>query len=124
MKDITIGLMILVSWLGFSDLTLAGTWTANDFLYKPSLGARGEAEKHTYDSGLDRVDARLGKEIWVGDPNYGSTLQAAVGVIDSDSVILRVPAGAHEISADLTIPANITLKVERGRTWRWLPAKP
>ena len=47
---------------------VAGTWTPNSFIYKPSTGARGEADKKTFDSGLDRVDARLGKEIWVGDP--------------------------------------------------------
>lgn len=107
-------------WLGLL-LTLlvplsaiAGNWTANQFLYKPSLGARGAAEKATFDSSQDRVDARLAKEIWVGDPKYGTTLQDAVTAISSNPCILRVPQGTHSISANLTIPANITLKLERG----------
>ena len=93
---------------------LAGTWTANEFVYKPSLGARGAEEKARFDSGTDRLDARLGKEIWVGDPKYGSTLPAAIAAIAGSQAVLRVPAGTHNITADLTIPANITLKPERG----------
>lgn len=99
-----------------STQALAGAWTANEFVYKPSPGARGAEEKARYDSGVDRVDARLSKEIWVGDPKFGSTLQAAVTAIGSSQVILRVPAGTHNIAADLTIPANTTLKAERGAT--------
>jgi hypothetical protein len=93
---------------------VAGTWTPNNFIYKPSLGARGEVEKQTFDSGLERVDARLGKEIWVGDPGYGTTIAAAVTQIDNNPAILRIPAGAWNITANLAIPTNITLKVERG----------
>ena len=93
----------------------AGTLTTNKFLYKPSLGARGDTEKKTFDAGLDRVDARLSKEIWVGDPNYGTTIQSAITAIGTtNKVILRIPADTWTISADLTVPANITLKPERG----------
>ncbi len=93
----------------------AGTLTTNKFLYKPSLGARGDTEKKTFDAGLDRIDARLGKEIWVGDPNYGTTLQDAITAIGTtNKKILRIPAGAWAITSDLTIPANITVKVESG----------
>ncbi|MBM4286068.1 MAG: hypothetical protein FJ128_12625, partial [Deltaproteobacteria bacterium] len=95
-------------------LTVGGTWTANQFFYKPSLGASGTQEKTTYDTGLDRVDARLGKEIWIGDPAYGSTLASAVTAIGGNQVILRVPAGTATISTDLTVPANITLQLQRG----------
>ena len=92
-----------------------GVWTSNQFIYKPSLGARGTAEKEAFDAGLNRIDTRLGKEIWVGDPAYGATLQAAVAAIgESNQVILRVPAGTHNVTADLSIPANVSLKVERG----------
>jgi hypothetical protein len=92
-----------------------GAWTPNQFIYKPSLGARGAAEKETFDAGMDRIDTRLGKEIWVGDPAYGATLQAAVAAIgEINQVILRVPAGTHNVTADLSIPANVSLKAERG----------
>lgn len=91
-----------------------GTWTANQFGYKPSLGASGAAEKNVFDAGLDRIDTRLGKEIWVGDQNYGASLQTAIAAIGSNNATLRVPPGPHNIAADLSIPANVSLKAERG----------
>jgi hypothetical protein len=93
---------------------VAGEWTANHFIYKPSLGARGATEKNNYDTGQDRIDSRLGKEIWVGDPLYGDTLQESLSVIGSQKVILRLAAGTYNIASNLTIPANITLNPERG----------
>lgn len=101
-------IMVLVSQLR------GGTWTFNEFIYKPEVGARGANEKSSYDSGMDRIDARLGKEIWVGDPKYGTTLQEAVTAIGANSVVLRVSHGTYNIADNLTIPANITLKPERG----------
>jgi hypothetical protein len=50
----------------------------------------------------------------VGDPAYGNTIQAALTAIGSTSVTLRVPAGTYVISTDTNIPANVTLKPERG----------
>jgi hypothetical protein len=100
----------------FSSPAWAGTLTTNEFIYKPALGARGAAEKNAFDTGMDRVDARLAKEIWVGDPKYGSTLQSALTAIGSNPVMLRVPPGTHNISSDLTVPANVNLRVERGAT--------
>jgi hypothetical protein len=104
---------LLVIFLGQS-WAATGTTTTHGFFYKPPLAARGEVEKNNFEAGLNRVDARLGKEIWVGDPNYGTTFQSAVTAIGSNAVILRVPAGTYNISADLTVSANITLKPERG----------
>jgi hypothetical protein len=95
---------------------LGGGWTSNEFIYKPDLGARGVTEKNTYDAGLDRVDARLGKEIWAGDPKYGNTIAAALTAIGSNPARLRVPAGTWTIDANLTVPANVILKVEQGAT--------
>lgn len=93
----------------------AGSLTTNKFIYKPSLGARGDAEKKTFDAGLDRLDARLGKEIWVGDPNYGTTFQDAIAAIGTtNKTILRIPAGAWPLTSQLIIPANITLDFEPG----------
>jgi len=115
MKRISTLIMGLLLTSVFTWPAFAGTLTTNKFLYKPSLGARGGTEKTTFDAGLDRIDARLGKEIWVGDPNYGATLQDAITAIGTtNKTILRVPTGAWAITADLTIPANITVKVEMG----------
>jgi len=93
---------------------LAGTWTSNNFIYKPSAGARGEGEKQTFDSGLDRVDARLAKEIWVGDPGYGTTLQDAVTALGANQAILKVPRGTWSCNANFTVPANVALRFEQG----------
>ncbi len=108
---------LILGWLVSAVFILpagAGTLTTNKFLYKPSLGARGDTEKQTFDAGLERIDARLSKEIWVGDPNFGTTLQTATTAIGNTAVILRIPAGTWGIPADLTIPANVTVQMERG----------
>lgn len=104
---------LLIIFLGQA-WAASGDLTSHGFLYKPPLGAKGSIEKNNFDAGLDRLDTRLGKEIWVGDPNYGTTFQTGVTAIGSSNVILCVPAGTHNITADLTVPANITLRVERG----------
>jgi len=70
----------------------SGTWTSKGFIYKPILGARGIREKTSFDSGMELVDARLGKETWVGDPGYGSSLQEAIAAVGSAFCTLRVPA--------------------------------
>ena len=114
MKKITALILALLLACVFAVPAWPSGLTSNKFLYKPDLGAKGLTEKNTFDAGLDRVDARLGKEIWVGDPNYGTTLQEALTTIDTSSVTLRVPAGTHNISENFTIPATIALRVERG----------
>ena len=110
------GIMALLLTMGSFAPVLAGDWTAHGFIYKPSPGARGTVEKGRYDSGQDRVDARLNKEIWVGDPNYGTTIQDALTAMGSAEAILKVPAGIHSISGNLIVPSNITLKMERKAT--------
>lgn len=107
------GLMLILALSGALP-AWGGSPTANDWLYLPGIGARGTAEKDLFDAGLGRLDARLAKEIWVGDPNYGPTFQEALTTIDSTPAILRVPAGTYNIDANLPIPANITIKPERG----------
>jgi hypothetical protein len=104
----------LLIFLAISAEGLAGIWTTNEFIYKPGQGARGESEKSTYDSGQDRVDVRLAKEVWVGDPKFGATLQDALTALGATTAVLRVPKGTCNIDANLTIPSNITLKPERG----------
>ena len=104
----------LLIFLAISAEGLAGLWTTNEFIYKPSQGARGEREKSTYDSGQDRVDVRLAKEVWVGDPKFGATLQDALTALGATTAVLRVPKGTCNLDANLTIPPNITLKPERG----------
>lgn len=111
------GLLIFLLVLGCALPARGGSPTTNDWLYLPGVGARGTAEKTLFDAGLERVDARLAKEVWVGDPNYGSTLQAAITAIGATPAILRVPAGTHSVAADLSIPANITLRAERGASF-------
>ena len=108
------GIIAILLTMGSFGPVLAGDWTTHGFLYKPSPGARGTVEKGRYDSGQDRVDARLNKEIWVGDPNYGTTIQDAISAIGSTNVLLHLPAGTHNITANLTIPANVSLQLERG----------
>ena len=113
----------LLIFLAISAEGLAGIWTPNEFIYKPAQGARGEREKATYDSGQDRVDVRLAKEVWVGDPKFGATLQDALTALGTTTAVLRIPKGTHNLDANLTIPPNITLKPERGAIFAIADAK-
>lgn len=106
-------ILVLLMAVFLAGQAAAGTWTGNQFVYKPSLGARGEAEKNTFDAGLDRVDAHLGKYKTLGDPGY-STLSEALTTIGSAEITLIVPAGVINISVNTTIPANVHLLVLRG----------
>lgn len=114
MKNHSKWLLAFLWLIIFPSIVSGGAWTSNEFIYKPGLGARGQQEEAQFDSGLERIDARLGKEIWVGDPNYGATLQAAVNAIGSVNTLLRLPAGTWNITDNFTIPANVTLRPERG----------
>jgi hypothetical protein len=113
MRNIMMRLLILLWLFIIPGQAWAGAWTANGFIYKPALGARGASEKNTYDAGQDRLDARLGKQIFLGDPNYGSTLSAAIAAIGSSHVTLIVPSGTW-VGDNLTVPANVALKVLSG----------
>ena len=93
---------------------MAGTWTSNNFLYKPATGARGDDEKAKFDSGLNRVDSRLANEKWLNDSLYSGDLGTAITTIGSAKTVLSIPAGNWPIAANLTVPANLTLKLAHG----------
>jgi hypothetical protein len=95
---------------------MAGTWTSNNFLYKPASGARGDDEKAKFDSGLNRVDSRLANEKWLNDSAYNGDFNTAVDAIGNAKTILSIPAGNWSITENLTVPANLTVKFARGLT--------
>jgi hypothetical protein len=107
-------LLALVSTLFLVMQVMAGTWTSNNFLYKPAIGARGDDEKVKFDSGLNRVDSRLANEKWLNDSLYSGNLGTAITAIGSAKTVLSIPAGNWPIAADLTVPANLTLKLAHG----------
>jgi hypothetical protein len=97
---------------------MAGTWSANKFVYQPALEARGVAEKNNFDTGMSRVDNHLGASKILGDPDY-ETLAAALTTIGTGTnVTLTIPAKAVAVSANTTIPANIRLVVDRGANFQ------
>ena len=48
----------------------AGELTPYGFFYKPKLTTQGATERAAFDAAAVKPDARLGKEIWVGDPGW------------------------------------------------------
>jgi len=108
------GLLAFLGALIMVTQVMAGIWTSNNFLYKPSEGARGAQEKAKFDSGLNQVDTRLANEKWLNDPAYGGDFPTAITAIGGNPAVLHIPPGSWAIAADLTIPANITLKLPRG----------
>ncbi|MHB8066476.1 MAG: hypothetical protein ACYDIC_01100 [Desulfobaccales bacterium] len=111
LKILLLGIIITVC---FDKMAIAGVWATNNFLYEPSYGESGTTSYNNYTTGLTRVDTRLGNEIWVGDPNYGSTLSAAVTAIGTNQTTLHLSRGTYNLTSNLTIPANVTLKPEQG----------
>jgi hypothetical protein len=107
-------LLALVSMLFLVTQVMAGGWTSNNFLYKPAIGARGADEKAKFDSGLNRVDSRLANEKWLNDSLYNGDLNTAITAIGSAQTALSLPAGNWSVTANLTVPANLTLKFAHG----------
>ena len=60
-----------------------------------------------------KANTRLSKEVWVGDPSLGNTLQSALYALGSKVCKLRL-SQPQALTANLTIPANVTLAPERG----------
>jgi hypothetical protein len=81
--------------------------------YQPDLRTE-RVYKAVVNDGKVGVTAGLGKEIWVGAPQYGTTLQEAVTNISSAPATLRLPVGRYPITDNFTIPSNISLKPEKG----------
>jgi hypothetical protein len=107
------GILALIMAIFLANQAGAGTWTDHQFIYKPSLGARGNIEKNTFDSGLDRVDAHLGRYKTLGDPGY-ATLSEALTTIGSVDTTLAIPVGTINVTGNTTIPANVHLRMFRG----------
>lgn len=112
MKKYLIGFLSVL--LTVSLAWAAGRWNPNGFGYAPQLTTQGSTDYNNVNISQNRIDARLGKEIWLGDPNYGSTLQTTITAIGSNPATLHLPAGTYSINSNYTIPANIALKHERG----------
>jgi len=101
------GYLASADWIGFNAKEPAITPGATSQYW------RGDKTWQLLDAGAVKIG-----EIWVGDPDYGSTIQAAItsinSIIFSPPATLHIPAGTYTFSSSYTIPANITLAPERG----------
>jgi hypothetical protein len=83
MKKLTAFLAFCLFTFSFCLASYAGQWTANGYLYKPSLGASGQTEHNLFNQGFDQTDARLaalgpGAQI---SPTAPLTYNATTGVV-------------------------------------------
>lgn len=108
MKKLLWVLIVILLTVGVSDA--AGTWSANGFSYKPGLSTQGTTDYNAFNTSQDRVDAVLGVAPYIGG---NTTISGAVTAIGSTVITLRIPPGTWPITADLVIPANVTLKFAR-----------
>lgn len=109
----------------------AGSWDTPGFRYTPQKTTQGTTDYNQIVISESRTSARLGKEIWVGDPaisaalgtpaEFVSALSSALASIvlaGSPSCTLHAPRGTYTVPAGgITIPANVELKVERGASF-------
>src|SRR5271157_4554209 len=99
---------IILSLFLASACWATGTWQPKGFGYAPGQTAEGSTNNVNTALSQARIDARLGKQIWMADPNYASTLASCVAAIGSNTATLHYSA-PFSIASNLTIPANITL---------------
>ena len=111
-----IGLLLIL--LYSFNLAAGGDTASDQVLSEPGIATSSEAENENLSIGIDRVNARLAGEVWIGDPGYGHTIQSAIAAIGSKETTLRVPAGSHVVSDKLTIPDNISIRFARGAALR------
>jgi hypothetical protein len=115
MKQVGMALILaLVVMVAVNRAGAAGSWTTPDRGSKPGLTLQGSAKKSNFDTAKDKIGNRPAKEVWVGAPGSGPTIQAAVAAIGSKVVRLRVPAGIYPFTTNLVIPANVILCPEPG----------
>ncbi len=93
----------------------AGSWSTNNFSYKPQLTTQGTTDYGNFNNSQDSVDSRLGKEIWVGDPLH-LTLDSILADATVTSGTIVVPAGTHTLNAssNRTLASGLTLRALQG----------
>ena len=109
-------LVLMVILLTASSAWAAGTWSANNFSYKPQLTTQGTTDYTNFNTSQDRVDAKLGQIITVGDPSY-PTFAAAITTLNAAGTdcVLRLAAGAtYAITSSTTVNSNIAIKPDNG----------
>lgn len=111
MKKVWLSLLLVLG-LAFQAYPQAGSWTTNNFMYKPPQSARGLTEYNTFHTGFQRVDTHLGAYKTLGDPGY-TTLAEAITTAGSNTTIITVPIGTWA-SNGLTVPSNISLILRGG----------
>lgn len=114
MKHQLIRITAMLSLLLLAAAAAAGTWSTNNFFYEPALGARGAAEHDYFETGLERVDAHLGRYKTLGDPGYTTLAEALTTIGTGTRVTLTIPAGPVPVGANTIIPDNIHLRVLQG----------
>ena len=109
-------LVLMIILLTASSAWASGTWSANNFSYKPQLTTQGTTDYANFNTSQDRVDAKLAQIVSVGDPAY-PTFAAAIATLNAAGTecVLRLPAGAtYAITANTTINGNIALLPDNG----------
>jgi len=104
-----------------------GEETTYGYFYKPDYGAKGEVEKGKFDDKLDIADAEIKankSERHTQGTDYSNIVicanydhpDDAITAISSANKTLLVTE-AETCDANFTVPANVTVKFERGGKW-------
>jgi len=109
-------LLAAIIILAAGSVCAQGSWSPNNYAYKPQLGIQGTTDYTNFSLGQDRIDAKLAavSKTIGGDPGY-ATLAAALTTIGSTNTQLIIPTGTTEVlAAHTTIPANVDLVIQKG----------
>jgi hypothetical protein len=91
----------------------AGSWNICGDRYTPQLTTQGTTDYAQIVISEARTDTRLGASPYY---NGASTIAGAISAISTTPVQMTIPAGTWTVADNLTIPANVSLKVMKGAT--------
>ena len=111
----TITILALILLLCFASAWAQGTWQPKGFGYAPYRTAEGTDNNAATALSQARIDTRLGKDMYVGDPILGNTLQTSVAYLTANSITCKLHITAPQsLSANLSIPSYVTLAPDPG----------
>jgi len=121
-------LLLILTLIGIVVLTgyaaLSGTYSPNSLFYKPRYGAYGVAEWTEYNNYIDIADVQITANkdnittistniVYCNDYAHPDDAITAIG---ADNKTLLVTE-AETCDTNFTVPANVTVKFERGGKW-------
>src|SRR5208283_5352040 len=92
-----------------------GTWDSKGIVFTPQKTTQGAIDYPNIVSSQAKIADRLGKDMYVGDPILGNTLQTSVAYLTANTITAKLHLTPPQtLTANLTIPSFVTLAPDPG----------